>query len=71
MTKTGKSNKQQNTHLEDSDDEMLRVLQQRTFKYFLEEMNDQTGLIADKTKPGSRIKYCGNWYRVELLYCRD
>jgi hypothetical protein len=53
MTKTGKSNKQQNTHLEDSDDEMLRVLQQRTFKYFLEEMNDQTGLIADKTKPGS------------------
>ena len=36
-----------------SDDEMLGVLQRRTFTYFLEEVNDRTGLIADKTQPGS------------------
>lgn len=53
MIKKGKSNQVQDAHPEDSDDEMLSVLQRRTFKYFLEEMNENTGLIADKTKPGS------------------
>ena len=32
---------------------MLKVLQAETFNYFLNEVNLQTGLIADKTQPGS------------------
>ena len=36
-----------------SDDEMLSLLQRRTFTYFLKEANPKTGLIADKTQPGS------------------
>ena len=32
---------------------MLNALQAETFNYFLSEVNLQTGLIADKTKPGS------------------
>lgn len=37
----------------DQDNEMLSILQRETFIYFLKEANDQTGLIADKTMPGS------------------
>ena len=36
-----------------SDAEILSILQRRTFTYFLEEANAKTGLIADKTQPGS------------------
>lgn len=36
-----------------TDDEMLTVLQAETFKYFLNEINLETGLIADKTQPGA------------------
>ncbi len=32
---------------------MLEILQRETFDYFLHEMNETTGLIADKTKPGA------------------
>jgi hypothetical protein len=34
-------------------EEMLDLLQRETFGYFLKETNEQTGLIADKTQPGS------------------
>ncbi|MGV8945494.1 MAG: glucoamylase family protein [Lutibacter sp.] len=53
MKKIVKSKELPGTNPQDSDNEMLNVLQQRTFSYFLEEVNDQTGLIADKTQPGS------------------
>jgi hypothetical protein len=33
--------------------EMLNKLQKETFDYFLREVNEHTGLIADKTQPGS------------------
>ena len=36
-----------------TDKEMLCVLQAETFKYFVNEVNLETGLIADKTQPGS------------------
>ena len=36
-----------------TDAEMLELLQAETFKYFLKEVNLETGLIADKTEPGS------------------
>ncbi len=36
-----------------SDEEMLEILQAETFKYFLNEINLKTGLIADKTQPGA------------------
>lgn len=36
-----------------TDNEMLTLLRQETFKYFSQEMNAHTGLIVDKTKPGS------------------
>lgn len=36
-----------------TDEEMLDLLQRETFGYFLKEINEQTGLIADKTQPGS------------------
>lgn len=36
-----------------TDDEMLALLRGETFQYFLNEINLQTGLIADKTEPGS------------------
>lgn len=32
---------------------MLELLRAETFKYFLNEINLKTGLIADKTQPGS------------------
>lgn len=41
------------TNPQGPDDEMLGVLQRETFTYFLNEVNEKTGLIADKTKPGS------------------
>src|ERR1022692_3026212 len=36
-----------------SDEEMLHILQRETFEYFIKEVNHKTGLIADKTEPGS------------------
>ena len=36
-----------------SDAEMLAELCRVNFKYFLDQYNDRTGLIADKTDPGS------------------
>ncbi len=36
-----------------TDAEMLAILMAETFKYFLNEVNLKTGLIADKTQPGS------------------
>lgn len=36
-----------------TDEEMLDLLQKETFTYFLTEVGDETGLIADKTQPGS------------------
>ena len=36
-----------------SDEVMLAELRQVNFKYFLHRWNDRTGLIADKTEPGS------------------
>ncbi len=36
-----------------TDNDMLCVLQAETFKYFTNEINLRTGLIADKTQPGS------------------
>ncbi len=36
-----------------ADQAMLNKLQRETFDYFLQEMNETTGLIADKTAPGS------------------
>lgn len=53
MKETTISDGLQPANSQNSDDEMLRVLQRRTFTYFLEQMNDVTGLIADKTMPGS------------------
>ena len=36
-----------------TDGEMLGILQAETFKYFIGEIDENTGLIADKTQPGS------------------
>ena len=36
-----------------TDEEMLTILQAETFKYFKNEVHPNTGLIADKTMPGS------------------
>ena len=36
-----------------TDAEMLEGLRRATFEYFRNEVNPQTGLIADKTQPGS------------------
>jgi hypothetical protein len=36
-----------------TDREMLEGLQRETFDYFLNEVNPETGLISDKTQPGS------------------
>ena len=41
------------TNLKRSDEEMLNTLQRETFAYFIKEVNSNTGLIADKTQPGS------------------
>ncbi|MEO6831735.1 MAG: glucoamylase family protein [Chitinophagaceae bacterium] len=53
MKQTIKPNESQGANPQDQDNEMLDVLQRRTFTYFLKEVNDDTGLIADKTEPGS------------------
>ncbi|HUH73005.1 MAG TPA: glucoamylase family protein [Chitinophagales bacterium] len=53
MREAVKSKKKQDTYPDDSNDKMLEVLQRRTFSYFLEQANEHTGLIADKTQPGS------------------
>ena len=52
MKQTAKSN-ELHTSSPDKDDEMLGLLQRETFNYFLKEVNAKTGLIADKTQPGS------------------
>ncbi len=41
------------TKVKQTEAEMLKVLQAETFNYFLHEINLQTGLIADRTEPGS------------------
>ena len=38
---------------QNTNEEMLDILQYDTFGYFLKEVNPQTGLVADKTQPGS------------------
>ena len=48
-----KSNKPNDANPKRSDEEMLDALQRETFAYFLSEVNVQTGLVADKTQPGS------------------
>ena len=53
MKRILKSNKLPDTNPLGPDDEMLGVLQGETFAYFLKEVNKETGLIADKTQPGS------------------
>jgi len=53
MKKIIKSKEKNYTNPQGPDDEMLGVLQRETFAYFLKEVNDKTGLIADKTQPGS------------------
>jgi hypothetical protein len=53
MKQTVRSNELPDTNPLGPDHEMLGVLQQETFTYFLKEVNIQTGLIADKTQPGS------------------
>ncbi len=53
MTQPIKSNESHYTNPQGPDDEMLGVLQRETFAYFLKEVNDKTGLVADKTQPGS------------------
>ena len=40
-------------HPQGTDSEMLCILQAETFKYFVNEINLDNGLIADKTQPGS------------------
>lgn len=53
MKQKVKSNELHDINSQSQDNEMLSVLQRRTFTYFLKEMNGKTGLIADKTQPGS------------------
>ncbi len=53
MKKKVKPNEAHDTNPLGPDDEMLGVLQRETFNYFLKEVNGHTGLIADKTQPGS------------------
>ena len=48
-----KYNEVQYTDLQNQEEKMLSVLQRETFAYFLNEVNKHTGLIADKTQPGS------------------
>ena len=53
MKKIIKSKEKNYTNPQGPDEEMLGVLQRETFDYFLKEVNHKTGLIADKTQPGS------------------
>lgn len=53
MIKKMKSNQIPYTNPQGPDEEMPGTLQWETLSYFLKEVNDQTGLIADKTRPGS------------------
>src|SRR6202166_1177516 len=53
MNKETKHPKLQATNPQGTDEEMLHILQRETFEYFLKEINPVTGLIADKTEPGS------------------
>jgi hypothetical protein len=45
--------KLQDLQPQNTDAEMLEILQCDTFRYFLKEVDPKTGLIADKTQPGS------------------
>ncbi len=53
MTQLINSQPSQYSNLQGTDEEILNDLQRETFAYFLKEVNPQTGLIADKTQPGS------------------
>ncbi len=53
MKEKVKSSKFPEANLMRLDDEMLDLLQRETFSYFINEFNEKTGLIADKTQPGS------------------
>lgn len=53
MKKIIKPKEKNYTNPQGPDEEMLSVLQRETFAYFLKEANVKTGLIADKTQPGS------------------
>jgi hypothetical protein len=53
MIKPMKSNQIPYTNPQGQDKEIPGTLQWETLSYFLKEVNDQTGLIADKTRPGS------------------
>ena len=53
MKKIIKSKEKNYTNPQGPDEEMLGVLQRETFAYFLKEVDKKTGLIADKTQPGS------------------
>lgn len=53
MKKILKSKEKKFTNPLGPDEEMLSVLERETFAYFLKEVNDKTGLIAEKTQPGS------------------
>ena len=54
MTKTPMTNQvPPNSNPQGTDSEMLDGLRRATFDYFRNEVNPTTGLIADKTQPGS------------------
>ena len=53
MTKLLRSNRLQKINPQGTDAEMMDLLQRETFGYFLKEVNSHTGLIADKSQPGS------------------
>jgi hypothetical protein len=52
MSEQSMKNKLPVVNPQGTDAEMLLKLQKETFAYFIDEVNPQTGLIADKTKPG-------------------
>ncbi len=53
MKKQAKLKLQKIVNSQGTNEEMLELLKAETFKYFLNEINLKTGLIADKTQPGS------------------
>jgi hypothetical protein len=53
MTQPLESKHFQTVNPQGTDKEMVDLLQREICGYFLKEVNAQTGLIADKSKPGS------------------
>ncbi|PZX51563.1 hypothetical protein LV84_03720 [Algoriphagus ratkowskyi] len=53
MTQPLRSKHLQKINPQSTDTEMMDLLQRETFGYFLKEVNGHTGLIADKSQPGS------------------